>query len=72
MKTLSADTIKALGVWVVSLLVGLLATWFIIFIWLDTNLDLYGAVYALLTVVSIGSVVLIWLDYLADTKILPD
>lgn len=59
-------------VWLISLAVGVLATAGIIFIWFDTTLDRYGSVYAILTAISIMSLALIWLDYIADTGILSD
>ncbi|NDJ86677.1 MAG: hypothetical protein GYB66_12390 [Chloroflexi bacterium] len=61
-----------LGVWSISLLVGVLATILIVFVLFDTSLERYGNVYALLTAVSIMFLVLIPLDYFLGTGILPD
>lgn len=60
------------GVWAVSILIGIAASWFIVYVWLDTNMDLYQLKYFVLTVISIAVIIVIWLDYLLDTKILPD
>lgn len=59
-------------VWLISIAAGALVTAGIIVLWFDTTLERYGTVYAILTAISIMSLVLIWLDYIADTGILPD
>lgn len=59
-------------VWLISIAAGVLTTVGIIVLWFDTTLEHYGTVYAILTAISIMSLVLIWLDYIADTGILPD
>lgn len=51
---------------------GVLITAGIIILWFNTTLERYGTVYAILTAVSIMGLVLIWLDYVANTGILPD
>jgi hypothetical protein len=60
------------GVWAVSILAGIVTSWFLVYIWLDTDMERYQLKYFVLTVISIASLLVIWLDYLLDTKILPD
>lgn len=60
------------GVWAISILVGLAVSWFMVYVWLDTDMERYQLKYFVLTVISIAGILVIWLDYLLDTKILPD
>jgi hypothetical protein len=60
------------GVWLVSMGIGFIAAYLIVYAWLDTDLERYGMVYFGLTGFSIGIILVIWLDYFLDTKILPD
>lgn len=60
------------GVWIVSMLVGLIVTYAIVYGWLDTDLTHFGLTYFGLVAFSIGILLVIWLDYFLDTNILPD
>lgn len=60
------------GVWLVSLAVGVVVGYAIVYGWLDTDLERFGSIYFGLVVISIALFLVIWLDYLLDTKILPD
>ncbi|PJF44600.1 MAG: hypothetical protein CUN55_03125 [Phototrophicales bacterium] len=64
--------ILGLVVWALSFGLGLLISLFIVFVAFDTTMERYGTVYFLMTVVSIGFMILIPLDWLLGTKILPD
>ena len=68
----SLRQLLAYGVWVVSMGIGLIATYLIVYGWLDTDLERYRLVYFGLTAFSIGIILVIWLDYFLDTKILPE
>lgn len=61
-----------LFVWAASFGVGLVVSLLLVFVALDTDMERYGTVYFLMTVVSLGFMILIPLDYLLGTKILPD
>jgi hypothetical protein len=65
-------TLLGYGVWAVSMAVGFILTWALVYLYLETDLERYGSVYFFLTGISIGFVLVIWLDYFLDTKILPD
>ena len=60
------------GVWLGSIAVGLVSGYAIVYGWLDTDLEHFGMVYFGLVVISVALFLVIWLDYLLDTKILPD
>jgi hypothetical protein len=60
------------GVWAASILIGIVVTWFLVYIWLDTDLERFQFKYFVLTIISVASITVIWLDYFLDTKILPD
>ena len=60
------------GVWLVSFAVGLIVTYLVVFIWMDTDLAEFGTIYAGLVLISVAMFLVIWLDYFLGTKILPD
>jgi hypothetical protein len=60
------------GVWLGSLAVGLVASYAIVYGWLDTTLEHFGTVYFGVLAISVALLLVIWLDYLLDTRILPD
>ena len=60
------------GIWAFSMLVGFIATYLMVFVWLDTDLQHFSWKYFGMINFSIGIVLVIWLDYFLDTKILPD
>ncbi len=61
-----------LAVWALSFGLGLVVSLLLVFVIFDTTMERYGTVYFLMTIVSFGFMVLIPLDYLLGTKILPD
>lgn len=82
---MSALTVKRLVVVVVSQILGFIITYGIITVGFDllpffssiqtpqgVSIAEYGNIYFLVTAVPIGIIVMIWLDALVDSKILPD
>lgn len=61
-----------LFVWAVSFGVATIISLLTVFVIFDTTMERYGLVYFLITIASIGFMILIPLDYLLGTKILPD
>ena len=82
---MSALGVKRLLVWVISMVLGFVIAALIISVGFDllplfTSVQHpagitpseYGNIYFLVTAVPIGLIFVVWLDYLMDTKILPD
>lgn len=72
MKKPSSSEIMRLGVWGISFVIGLVVALLLVFVVFNTTMDHYGTAYFGLTIISVMFTVLIWLDYLAGTNILPD
>jgi hypothetical protein len=68
----SLRRLTGIGIWVVSMGIGLLVSLAIVFVWLNTDMDRFGLKYFLMVAFSVGIILVIWLDYFLDTKILPD
>lgn len=68
----SMRTLMGYGVWAVSMAVGFVTTWILVFVVFATSLERFGVNYFFLTAFSIAILLVIWLDYFLDTKILPD
>jgi len=82
---MSSLTIRRIIVWVISMGLGFIVGNGIISVGFDLlplftsiqakqglSIQEYGIIYFLFTAVPIGLVFVIWLDYLMDTRILPD
>lgn len=72
MKKPSFQVMLGYGVWAISFLIGFVLSLIIVYVLFDTSMERYGMTYFILTVLSIASIVVIWLDYFMGTKILPD
>jgi hypothetical protein len=72
MKQPSPRVILGLGVWVISFAVAFVLSLGIVYVWLQTDIETYSVKYFLLTVIPLGFMFLIPLDWLLGTKILPD
>ena len=72
MKRPSTQQILGLGVWAFSFGIALLTSLALVFIVFETSFARYGNSWFILTVVSIGFMILIPLDWLLGTKIMPD
>lgn len=68
----SMRTLMGYGVWAVSSAIGFVTTWILVFVVFNTTLDRFGINYFFLTAFSIAILLVIWLDYFLDTKILPE
>ena len=68
----SMRTLMGYGVWAVSMAVGFVTAWILVFVVFATSLERFGVNYFFLTAFSIAILLVIWLDYFLDTKILPD
>lgn len=64
--------IIGLGVWAVSFGTAFLLSLGLVIIAFDTTFERYGNSWFILTVVSLGFMILIPLDWLLGTKIMPD
>ena len=69
---LAPQQLLGLGIWAISLGGGLVLSFLLVFVYFNTTLDHYGASYFLITVLSIAMMILIPLDYVFKTKIMPD
>jgi hypothetical protein len=72
MKQPSPRVILGLGVWVISFAVAFVLSLGIVYVWLQTDIETYSVKYFLLTVIPLGFMFFIPLDWLLGTKILPD
>lgn len=68
----SMRTLMGYGIWAVSIAVGLVLTWFMVFVVFATDLERFGVSYFFISAFSIAILLVIWLDYFLDTRILPD
>lgn len=68
----SMRTLMGYGIWAVSIAVGFVITWILVFVVFATSLERFGVNYFFLSAFSIAMFLVIWLDYFLDTKILPD
>ena len=68
----SMRTLMGYGIWVVSIAVGVIVTWLLVFVVFATDLERFGVSYFFLSAFSIAMLLVIWLDYFLNTKILPD
>lgn len=79
---MSSLTIRRIVVWSVSMALGFGISWLIITFFLPAvspdphaeavGIAEYGYLYFLVTWIPLGLVFVTWLDYLLDTRILPD
>jgi hypothetical protein len=72
MKRPSARVVLGYGVWVFSFFAALILTLLIVYVGLGTDIQTYSVKYFVVTVIPIAMIFVIWLDYLLDTKMLPD
>ncbi len=72
MKKPSFDTLLVYSVWAVSFFVAFVLSYLIVKVVFNTSFERYGMSYFVLTVLSIASILVIWLDYFLGKKILPD
>jgi hypothetical protein len=71
-KKRSRRSLLGWGVWAFSMLIGAIITYLMVFVWLETDMARFQLKYFLLITFSIGIILVIWLDYFLDTKILPE
>ena len=67
---MNAMLLKRIGLFVVSGIVGFIAT-FITVEFVGTNLEEYGGVYTFFTALSFAVIVGVWLDKFLDTGLMP-
>ena len=72
MKQPSPRVILGLGIWVFSFAVAFAISLGVVYVWLQTDISTYSVKYFLLTVIPLAFMILIPLDWLLGTKILPD
>lgn len=72
MKQPSPRVIMGYGLWAVSFLVAFIISLGIVYVWLDTDIETYSIKYFILTVIPLAFLILIPLDWLLGTKLLPD
>ncbi len=72
MKKPSFRVLLGYGVWSVSITLGIIASYIIVWILLDTTIERFGSQWFILLALSIMSISVIWLDYLLNTQILAD
>lgn len=72
MKKPSFHQLLGIGVWVISFVLGVVLTLVLVWVLFNTTIERYGTNYFAITVGSIMFLLVIWLDYLLDTKLLPD
>lgn len=77
---MSSLAVRRLFVWVVGMVLGFVLAWLIITVGFpiikpeagSVSLAEFGHTYYLVTAVPIGLILVVWLDYFMDTKILPE
>lgn len=72
MKQPSPRVILGLGVWAFSFAVAFAISLGVVYVWLQTDISTYSVKYFLLTVIPLAFLILIPLDWLLGTKILPE
>ncbi len=72
MKQPSPRALLGYGLWAVSFTLALIISLGIVYVWLGTDIATYSVKYFLLTVIPLGFLILIPLDWLLGTKILPE
>jgi hypothetical protein len=72
MKKPSMQQILGLGVWAFSFGIALAVSLLLVFVIFNTTMERYGTSWFLMTVISLGFMILIPLDSVLGTKILPD
>ena len=65
-------SVKRAIIWGVSMVIGFVLTWVIVYIVLGTDIERYSVTYFVLTALPLGFILLIWGDLLLGTKILPE
>jgi len=69
---MSSLNVRRAVIWTVSMVVGFVLTFLLVYGPLETDIETYSIKYFVLTAVPLGCFFMIWGDYLLGTQILPD